>query len=58
MKLFDIPVGVAYALCMGVAGNVLIGIGDMLVDLAGDVQATSVSSKLQCLFLVSVRTLY
>lgn len=36
----------------GPAGNVLIGIGDLLVELAGNVNSTSVSSKLQCLFLV------
>jgi hypothetical protein len=52
MPRMKIPVGVAYAMCMGVAGNVLIGIGDVLTDLAGDVHSVSVSDKLQCLFLV------
>jgi MFS family permease len=50
--LNPLPVGVSFALCMAVAGNVLIGIGDLLTSFASDVGESSVSFKLEWLFLV------
>lgn len=52
MPMYEVPLGVAYAVSMFIAGNVLIGIGDILTDLADNVDSSSVSLALQCLFLV------
>ena len=47
MGLLPLPRGVSYALCMACAGNVVIGIGDVLTDLSIDVGSTSVGGELR-----------